>query len=78
MPVNDKAKLRCYVILPFDKESQLLREVIKTTAKEVSVKLVLPDEKTSMQVPIAELVYSEITRCDLVIADISQYNPNIL
>ncbi|MBI4651304.1 hypothetical protein HY745_08490 [Candidatus Desantisbacteria bacterium] len=80
MLVDDrpKIKIRCYAILPFDKEFQPLKEAIKEAAKEIGIKLILKDEIIHKQLQVTELVYSEIARCDFVIADISQSNPNIM
>lgn len=85
MSINDKPKIRCYGIIPLDKEFHLLRDAMKTACKEFGVRLVLPEEITTRPMPIAELIYSEIAeliyseiaRSDLLIADVSRPNPNI-
>ena len=77
MPVNDKPKIRCYAIIPPDKEVHPLRDAMKTACKEFGVRLVLPEEIATRPILIAELIYSEIARSDLLIADVSRPNSNI-
>jgi len=77
MPGNDKALIRCYLIIPLVKEFHQLRDIIGATCKEIGAKLTLHEEITSGSMPFANRIYSSIARCDLVIADASQSNPNI-
>ncbi|RXG66458.1 hypothetical protein ES695_02975, partial [Candidatus Atribacteria bacterium 1244-E10-H5-B2] len=76
MPVNDRPKIKGIVIIPFDKKFRLLIDVMKAESKKIGIRLTLPEEITR-PMPIAELVLSEIARCDLVIAEVSQLNPNV-
>jgi signal transduction histidine kinase len=77
MPENDKPKIRCYVIIAFDKEFHPLKDAIRTACKEIGARLTLPEEIAARPVPIADRIYLEIARCDLIIADVSRPNPNI-
>lgn len=72
---NKRNKIRCYVVLPLDNESIPLRTAIKSVAKEVGAKLTFRDE-VQPTASRAESIYSEISRCDLVLAEISQSNIN--
>lgn len=77
MPENDKPKIRCYVIIPFDKEFHPLKDAIRAACKEVGARLTLPEQIAARPLPIADQIYSEIARCDVIIADVSRPNPNI-
>ena len=77
MPENNKPKARCYMIMPPEKEFHPLKDAIKTVFKEVGARLILPEQIFAQPVPIAERTYSEIARCDIIIADISRPNPNV-
>lgn len=77
MPENDKPKIRCYVIIPFDKEFHPLKDAIRAACKEIGARLTLPEDIAARPMPIADRIYSEIARCDVIIADVSRPNPNI-
>ncbi len=77
MAAIDRPKIRCYAIIPFDKELTPLIDGMKAEAKEIGIQLLLPGEQIEPQVSIAELVYSEITRSDLVVAEITHPNANV-
>ncbi len=77
MPENDKPKIRCYAIIPLEKDFHPIKDAIRAACKDVGARLTLPEEIDIKPRPIAERTYSEIARCDLIIADISQPNPNI-
>lgn len=77
MPENDKPKIRCYVIIPFGKEFHPLKDAIRAACKEVGARLTLPEQIAARPLPIVDQIYSEIARCDVIIADVSRPNPNI-
>jgi signal transduction histidine kinase len=70
-----KSQIRCFVTVPLDKEFQLLREAIKEASKGVAARIVFLEDAIH-RLPFAESVYSEITKSDLVIAELSRPNPN--
>jgi len=74
---NDKPNIRCYVIIPFDKEFHPLKDAIRAACKEFGARLTFSEEIAARPIPIADQIYSEIARCDLIIADVSQPNPNV-
>jgi len=76
MSVNDRPKIRGVVIIPFDEKFRPLIDAMKAVSKKVRLQLTLPEEITQ-PMPTTELVHSEIARCDLVIAEVSQRNPNV-
>lgn len=78
MPENDKPRIRCYVIVPFEKVFHPLSDAIRAACKEVGARLtIIPEQITAQPLPIADHVYSEIARCDIIIADVSRPNPKI-
>ncbi len=77
MPENDKPKIRCYGIIPFDKEFHLLKDAIMAACAGVGARLTFPTERGVRPMLSANQTYLEIARCDLIIADVSQPNPNI-
>lgn len=77
MTVNDRPKIRCYAIIPSDEEFHPLRGAMMEVSKESDVYLFFPKETAASILPIAELVYSEISKSDFVIAETSQPNANI-
>lgn len=76
MPANDRPKIRCYVIIPSDTELNPIRTTMKSVSKEVNARLVSPEDVVSQPSPLIDLVYSEITKSDLVIAEVSQPKSN--
>src|SRR5665213_360141 len=76
MPTSEKSSLRCMLLAPLRGEFDRLRHVIKSAAKESGIHLVSVEEASP--VGIAEAVFSEIVRADLVIAVASQSSPNVL
>ena len=77
MAVNDRPKIRCYVTIPFDKEFHHLRGSLMEVSKEAGVSLFFKDETFDRLVAIAESIYSEISKSDFVVAEISRPNANI-
>jgi len=76
MPENDKPKIRCYAIISLKREFYPLKDAIRAAGKEIGIKLTLSEE-ISAPMPIMDRTYSEIARCDLIIADVSRPHPNI-
>jgi signal transduction histidine kinase len=77
MSANETPKIKCYVAIPFDKEFRSVREAMRRASKEVGAQLAFPDEVTHQPAPILHSIYSEITRSDLVIAEVSKSNTTI-
>lgn len=75
MPSNDNPKIKCYVIVPSDKEFNPIKEVMKGVSKEINAQLISSQQIATS--PLEDSIYSEITKVDLVIADISQPKPDI-
>lgn len=70
--------LKIFVIASYNKPNQTIIDSIKSVAKEVGLKLFIQDNSLRNKPPILESITTEIERCDLVIADISGPEPNIL
>ena len=77
MPENDKPTIRCYGIIPFDKEFHSLKDAIIAACARVGAILTFPTERVVRPMLSANQTYLEIARCDLIIADVSRPNPNI-
>lgn len=77
MPVDDKPKIRCYATIPFEDEFRPLRDTIISVCREVGARLNLSEDIVKQPMQITEMIYSEILRCDLLIADVSRANPNV-
>ncbi len=75
MPSNDNPKIKCYLIIPSDKEFYPIVDIMKAVSKDVNVQLI-PSTKLSL-LPLEDSIYSGITKVDLVIAEISQPKPEI-
>ena len=74
MPLNDP-KIKCYVIVTSDKEFDPVMDAMKAVSKEVNARLISSKKITPLL--LEDSVYSEITKVDLVIAEISQPKPDI-
>jgi signal transduction histidine kinase len=77
MPTNGQSKIRCYAMIPFDKEFHPLKDAIKSVCKAVGARLTLPEEIAPRPTQIAQAIYSEILRSDLLFADVSRNNKNV-
>ena len=77
IPINEKPKIRCYAIIPSDEEFHPLRGAMMEVSKEVGVYLFFQEETASRLGAIAESVYSEISKSDLIIAIISRSEASI-
>lgn len=64
-------------MIPFGKEFNPLKDAIKSVCKLVSARLTLPEEVTPRSSQIAQAIYSEILRSDLLFADVSLDNKNV-
>ena len=70
-------KLYAFVLMPFDKNfDDVYRLGIKEAANEVDIKAERLDEQI-FDGNMLEKIYNEIDRADLIIADMSQRNPNV-
>ena len=67
--------VRCVLLAPIGGEFSRVRRVIESVARARNVELVSPDED-SAGTAIAETVFGEASRADLIIADASHSGPN--
>lgn len=63
------------LLAPLRDEFEMVRHVIKVAAKSSGVRLISVEE--ALPVSIAETVFSEVVRADLVIAVVSHSSPNV-
>jgi signal transduction histidine kinase len=77
MVLEDSRKILCYAIIPFSEEFRPVRDSLRTASREVGVRLSSFDERPITFRQLRKSIYSEIMRCDLIVADISDSNPNI-
>jgi nucleoside 2-deoxyribosyltransferase len=75
-------EITCLVLLPFGSEYRELRSLIQTTLWRKDITEIGLDEESlpygSPTSALAETIQKAIERADLVIADISDGNPNIM
>jgi len=75
MPSNDNPKIKCYLIVPSDKEFSPIVEAMKVVSKDVNAQLISSKKITPLL--LENSIYSAITKADLVIAEISRPQPDI-
>jgi signal transduction histidine kinase len=78
MSIIIEPSIRCFLILPQSNYRQIILENIKRIAKENSIKISIIDNVSKSKFPFLDVVSSEIARCDFVIADVTQKDPNTL
>lgn len=83
MPAELTGKIKCLAIMPYERDTQSLRDILGKMAKELGVKLTSKDASglaasnfDPMQV--LDKIIGEILSVDLIIADISNLNYNIM
>lgn len=77
MPMTERSRMRCLILLPMSAEYGPVRDALKAVGKEVGVQVLSLEEAEPQLWPIPELLLSEIARADLVVAEVTQRNPNI-
>ena len=70
--------LRYLLITPFSEEFQFLRQLIDDALKEVEIEPILMEETLAVGTPIVESVQQAIGRADVIIADLTGSNPNVM
>jgi signal transduction histidine kinase len=76
MARSEQPNLRCVLLAPSRAEFEDIRRVVKSVARDSDIQLVHIDEIAPAG--IAEIIYSEILRADLIIAILSEFSPNVL
>ncbi|MDI6736378.1 MAG: ATP-binding protein [bacterium] len=71
-----RSDIRCFLIIPFDKEFRPVLNILKGASEKVGCQIISLDE-IRQPVPWQEIVPSEMARADLVVADVSQPRPNV-
>jgi len=66
----------CFLVMPFSDEFKLVYEIVRQALMELGWDVKRADEVTFPRL-ITSLVLKEILTSDLVIADLSTYNPNV-
>ncbi len=70
-----RSGLRCMLLAPLQHGFDQVRQVVKLAAKESGVRLISLDDVAPTPMGVAEAVFSEVVRADLVIAVASQSSP---
>lgn len=78
MKTSIASNLRLFVIISANKTNQSVIESIKNISKDFGLKIIFQDGLVKGRIPVIETITSEIARCDLVIADITNQEPNTL
>ena len=75
----DEAKgLTGLLITPFSEEFSFIRQLIADALREVGVEPILLEETMAAGMPMAETVQQAIERADVIIADLTGSNPNVM
>lgn len=69
--------MRIFLIIPFQKEFEDISLLVKDTIQSLGHTLIRADEIFGTGI-ITEQIQAEIKKADLVIADISKSNPNVM
>lgn len=75
---DDRLSPRCFLALPFSPEFRKVREVVADSAKDAGFKIALADGLPPKQMPVREMIVGELARADCVVADLTNYNANVL
>ena len=80
MSQNTEHRYRCIIITPFDAAGQRVRDALSRAVSELGIEVMRLEDHPSLTAgaSIAESVTRAIEEADLVIADISRQNPNVM
>jgi len=67
-----------FIATPFSDEFQEVREVVRKTFEQSGWEVAAAEDMTARSASIASLVYEMIERSDLMVADVSNSNPNTM
>ena len=77
MQLYKRPKIRCFLIIPLDRENRIIRESIRNALRKAQGILISLENINMSGEPWQLVVSSEINRADLVVAEVSKPNPNI-
>jgi len=69
---------RYLLIAPFSEESHLLHQLIADALREVGIEPISLEEAIEPGMHVVQTVQEEIARADIVIADLTGSNPNVM
>ncbi len=67
-----------FIATPFSDEFKQVREAVRETFEQSGWEVAVAEDMTARSASIASLVYEMIERSDLVVADVSNSNPNTM
>lgn len=70
--------LRCLITTPFSEGFQNIRKIIVDALQDVGIEPILLEKTIAVGTPILEAVQQAIERSDVIIADLTQSNPNVM
>jgi hypothetical protein len=70
--------IQCLLLIPSGLEFQSIRVIVSSTLRDIGVNPITLEESIGYGTVIVETVYRVIERADLIIADITSSNPNIM
>ncbi len=74
----ETSELRYLLITPFSGEFQFLHQLIVDALREVGIEPILLEETLALGMPVFESVQQAIERADVIIADVTGNNPNVM
>ena len=76
--MKQSKSLRCFITTPFSEEFRNIRRIIADALRDVEIEPIMVEETIPLGATIFEALQQAIERADLIIADLTQSNPNVL
>jgi len=70
--------LRCFITTPFSGDFRNIRGIIADALRDVGIEPILLEEPIAVGTSILEAVQQAIERADVIVADLTQGNPNVM
>ena len=70
--------LKCFITTPFSEDFQNVRKIIADALRDIGIEPILFEETITSGTFIFEAVQQAIERADIIIADLTRGNPNVM
>lgn len=76
--MKESKSIRCFITTPFSEDFRNIRRIIADALRDVEIEPIMFEETIPLGTTIFEAVQQVIERADLIIADLTRSNPNVL